>query len=57
MWVAGSLWHTTAKDGGSAEIAGANFCPPIPGRKKGRVPEYSANYQLAGVYYLLVNSG
>ena len=24
---AGSLWHTTAMDGGSAEIAGANFCP------------------------------
>jgi len=29
----GSLatWHTTARDGGSADIAGANICPPIHG--------------------------
>jgi len=28
---AGSLRHTPTMDGGSAEIAGANFCPYIPG--------------------------
>ena len=32
--ILGSLRYTTAMDGGSAEIAGANFCPYILGHKK-----------------------
>jgi hypothetical protein len=32
----GSLRHTTTTDGGSADVAGADICPPIHGHKKTR---------------------